>query len=66
MKIYSWKTKKTDKGFEYTVTANTPRTTPNAKGRYMDTETVKTGTLPTRARTKAKAQKWCSYLRTTS
>ena len=61
--IFTWNTKKTESGFMFTVSKMTPRTTADEKGHFVDTETVKQGTRPTRARAKATAQKWCAYYR---
>ena len=59
--IFTWNTRKTEKGFMFIVSKMTPRTTADEKGHFVDTETVKQGTRPTRARAKGIAQKWCQY-----
>ncbi len=61
--IFTWNTKKTESGFMFTVSKMTPRKTADEKGHFVDTEIVKEGTRPTRARAKATAQKWCAYYR---
>lgn len=60
-----WNTKKTETGFKFIGSKMIPRTTADEKGHFVDTEIVKQGTRPTRARAKAKvtAQKWYAYYR---
>ena len=59
--LFTWNTKKTETGFMFTVSKLTPRKTPDENGHYVDTEIVKVGTRPTRARSKGMAQKWCIF-----
>ena len=58
---YSWSTKKNGEEFIWTVTKNISRATNNDSGGYLDTETVKTGSLSTRARARGAAQRWVKY-----
>ena len=60
MVIYTWKTKKTKKGFQYKVSKVIPLKKP-VKGYYARTTTVKKGLLTTRARAKSQAQRWVRY-----
>lgn len=55
--MFTWNTKKTETGFMFIVSKMTPRTTADEKGHFIDTEIVKQGTRPTRARSKGIAQK---------
>ncbi len=62
---FSWRTKKVGTQYEFIVTKNVSRKTPNANGQYIDSEIVKTGTYKTRAIAKNRGQKWAKYLRFT-
>jgi hypothetical protein len=64
--FFSWSTNKTTNGFKFVVIRNVPRTTPNKIGNYCDSEIVKTGILPTRARAKSFAQKVVRYCKATA
>lgn len=59
--IYSWSTKKVDNGFKAIVTKSVTRSTPNANGKYADTEIVQQAVTTTRARARGWAQKWVRY-----
>jgi hypothetical protein len=61
MAIFSWRTHKKKKGFDYEVKQITPRNTPTKSGMYATTKTIKAGNLPTRARAKKQAQRWVRY-----
>ena len=63
--FFSWRTTKNADGtYSFTVAKNTSTTDPLPSGRYCITETVKSqGGFSSRAKAKARAQKWQRYLR---
>ena len=61
MTFYTWRTKKTAKGYEYRVLKIVSLIKPTKSGQYAKTTTVKTGIKRTRARAKGQAQRWSSY-----
>ncbi len=60
---FSWKTKKTDKGYIAMVFKNTTRETENKKGQFVDSEILREDIRSTRAKAKSHAQKWVKYLK---
>lgn len=63
---YSWRTKKTKVGYEFTVAMIYGRSEAEGKneyGNYADTEILKKGIMPTRARAKTRAIKYIRYYR---
>ncbi len=52
--VITWNTTKTSKGFEFKVIK---------VGYNVPTETLKSGTLPTRPRAVTQAKKWVRYLK---
>lgn len=61
--FYTWNTKKVANGFEGHVIKMVSRSGPNESGKYIDCETLKIVTLPTRDMARGRAQKWCRYYR---
>ena len=58
-KTYSWKTTKTNTGFQWFVEEYTDRTEPNELGHYVDTRIIHTGHRATRAQASGIAKKVC-------
>jgi len=61
MVIYTWKTQKVGKSFDYKVLKLIPRTIRNKNGYFVDSKIIKTGNFPTRVRAKGQAQRWVRY-----
>lgn len=61
--IYTWRTSKVEKGYQFKVLKIVPRKTPDKQGQFADTSTVKTGVLPSRDKAKRMAIKWIRFFR---